>query len=73
MTEVVKILRAFRPGDVVFLQTDWPISDETAQRIKAAAESSLEGTGVKVVVLGHGLNVAAAEETLETSHLESPQ
>lgn len=63
MTDVVKILRAFRPGDVVFLETDHVISAEAADRCKVNINKALEGTGICAVLLGGGLRIAAAEET----------
>jgi hypothetical protein len=71
--DAVKILRAFKSGDVVFLECGGHISAESYKRFMDQIGALLEGTGVRVVLLGDGIRVAAAEETIDTSHLASPQ
>jgi hypothetical protein len=62
MNETVKILRAFRPGDVVFIEVPGSLSCEAHARYSEHLSAGLEGTGVKVVILTEGSRVAAAEE-----------
>lgn len=59
MTDVVKILRAFKPGDIVVVECAAAVSAETSQRIKDA----FHDTGLRVMILDRGMRLAAAEET----------
>lgn len=57
----VKILRGFKPGDLIFLEVDKPLRVEAMQHIHAELKRMLPD--VRVVVLQHGLKVAGREET----------
>ena len=59
---VIKVLRAFSPGDVVFIEPDHDLSREQLERVKAALDCSFETTGVRIVILPHGMRIAAREE-----------
>lgn len=67
MTEpvVVKILRAFQPGDVVFVECALTMTRQTREAVKAGMDEALKGTGVRVVILEGGLKLAAREEVQE--------
>lgn len=64
MTDVVKILRAFRPGDVVFIESDRVLSMEAMENLRKNIDTYLKDTGIKIVVLGGNLRIAAREEIL---------
>lgn len=66
MNEQVKILRAFRPGDVVFIEIPGMLSHDAYTRYAEHLKSVLDESGVKVVILCDGARVAAAEEHLVT-------
>lgn len=66
MNEQVKILRAFRPGDVVFIEIPCALTNEAYKKYADHLAGALEGTGVKAIVLTDGIRVAAAEEHSET-------
>lgn len=73
MTDVVKILRAFRAGDLVFIESDKRFSAQQLNEMMENLSAALKDTGVRVVLLHEGMRVAAAEETIDTSYLQSPQ
>lgn len=62
MNEQAKILRAFRPGDVVFIEIPCALTNDAYQRYVEHLKSALDGTGVRAVILTEGIRVAAAEE-----------
>lgn len=66
MNEQAKILRAFRPGDVVFIEIPAALTNEAYCRYAEHLKSALDGTGVRVVLLTEGIRVTAAEERSET-------
>lgn len=55
-----RILRAFRPGDVIFLECDRPLSDQQMAHLNAEIKRLLPES--KVVILQKGIRVAAREE-----------
>lgn len=57
----VKIVRAFNPGDIVFLETPQVLRVEVMAHISAEFKRMIPD--VKVVVLQHGLKVAGREES----------
>lgn len=63
--ERVSIVRAFRPGDVVFIEVDRVMRVEEQRSIAEILRAATESTGVKVIVLAHGMRIAGREETLE--------
>lgn len=66
MSEPTKILRAFRPGDLVFIEIPAALTNEAYQRYAEHLRSALDGTGVRAVILTEGIRVTAAEECSET-------
>lgn len=56
----VKIVRAFQPGDTVFIESSRPLSRDAMANIHAEFKRLLPD--VKVVVLSEGLRVASREE-----------
>lgn len=56
----VKIVRAFQPGDIVFLETPQPLRAEAMAHITAEFKRMMPG--LKVCVLQHGLKIAGREE-----------
>ena len=66
MSEQTKILRAFRPGDVVFIEIPCALTREAYERYADHLKGALDGSGVKAVILTEGIRVAAAEEHSET-------
>lgn len=67
MQEVVKIVRAFQPGDVVFLEVPGCLSADAANQMRAMLDHYLEGKDIRVIILGDGIRVAGREEHLERS------
>lgn len=67
MNEQVKILRAFRPGDVVFIEIPSALTADAYERYATHLNGVLDGTGVKAVILTEGIRVAAAEEHSEAT------
>lgn len=65
MSEQTKILRAFRPGDVVFIEISCALTRDAYERYADHLKSALDGTGVRAVLLTEGIRVAAAEERSE--------
>lgn len=55
-----KILRAFRPGDIVFLECDRILTEQAMQHLNAEFKRLVPD--VKVVILTRGIRVAAREE-----------
>lgn len=55
-----KILRAFKPGDIVFLECPRPLTADQLTHIHAQFKKLVPD--VRIVVLPHGLKVAAREE-----------
>jgi hypothetical protein len=66
MSEQTKILRAFRPGDVVFIEIPAALTKEAYRDYAEHLKTALDGTGVRAVILTEGIRVAAAEEHSET-------
>ena len=66
MNEQAKILRAFRPGDVVFIEIPCALTRDAYERYADHLKGALDGTGVKAVILTDGIRVVAAEEYPET-------
>jgi len=60
----VRVLRAFRPGDIVFIECERRMSDEEMAHIRASF--SEHTPDIKVIVLGPGMHVAAREEMIAT-------
>ena len=58
----VTVVRAFRPGDVVFIETSQYYPDETLKMLHKQADLLSERYGVKIVLLGCGMKVASAGE-----------
>jgi predicted ATP-grasp superfamily ATP-dependent carboligase len=73
VADVVKILRAFSAGDVVFIESTKRLPDQHLDEMLDSLNAALKDTGVRVVLLAEGMRVAAAEETLDLSYMESPQ
>jgi hypothetical protein len=65
MNEQSKILRAFRPGDLVFIEIPAALTNEAYQRYSEHLRSALDRTGVRAVILTEGIRVTAAEERSE--------
>lgn len=62
LTRPVKVVNAFRPGDVVFLETDRQMSAQEMQHIREQLRKFEEKVpGLTLVVLEGGLKVASAE------------
>lgn len=54
-----KIVRAFKPGDIVFIETSTPMTDKQMRHVTAQFKKMLPE--LKVVVLKAGLRLAAQE------------
>lgn len=67
MQETVKILRAFRPGDVVFLEVPGSLSAAAAAAMREMLDHHLNGTDIRVIILGDGIRVAGREEYREST------
>lgn len=67
MQETVKIVRAFQPGDVVFLEVPGSMSADAEARMREMLDHHLKGTDIRVIILGDGIRVAGREEHLERS------
>lgn len=63
----VSVVRAFRPGDVVFIETSEHYPFAVVETIRKQLELVSERFGVKVILLHPGLKVAAATETRDPS------
>lgn len=57
----VKILRAFQPGDVVFIESDRPMHRDAMAHVSAELKRLLPE--IRVVVLQGGLKVGGREES----------
>lgn len=57
-----KVLRAFRSGDVVFIETDEHHTASAVAKMQECLHESLADTGVRVVLLAKGMRLAAREE-----------
>lgn len=58
----VSILRAFRPGDVIVLESERTLSPQQRQETRDRLSSIIEDSGVKVILLDAGLRVVTREE-----------
>lgn len=56
----VKILRAFKPGDIVFIETKKVLSIQNMQHMHRQLAAMLPE--IKIVILQDGMRVAAREE-----------
>lgn len=63
--EIVKIVRAFKPGDVVFIECDMMLSQQQKETIRNSVGVISEAAGIKVIILDAGLRLAAREEQRE--------
>lgn len=60
----VKVLRAFQPGDVLFIEAPGQLSPEARARIREEINENVPD-GLRVVVLEGGLRIVAREEVQE--------
>jgi len=58
----IKILRAFKPGDVVILRFTKPASLQRIKDTEARMKTIVETTGVKIVLLNDDLEVVPRED-----------
>lgn len=58
----VSILRAFKPGDVIVLETERNYSNEQLERLRTRLAEFIDMTGVKIVLLDPGMHVVTREE-----------
>lgn len=58
----VKLMRAFQPGDVVFIETDKTYSADQTKNVQKFFHNVLGETGVKIIILQPGMRIAAREE-----------
>lgn len=65
----VQVLRAFRSGDVVFIETSQHLSKDQYDRISTLLKETLEPRGVTPVILGGDLHVVAASSASFDSRL----
>jgi hypothetical protein len=63
--ERIAIVRAFKAGDVVFVETDHYYSMEQMRAFKQYVEDVVRETGVKMVFLEKGMRITGREETPE--------
>jgi hypothetical protein len=59
----IRVLRAFQPGDIVFIECNGPVSAEAASRIGAYFKEYVPE--IRCVLLCDGLRVVAREESGE--------
>lgn len=64
-----KVLRAFRPGDVVFLECPKPLSNDQMQHLHAEFKKRIPE--VKVCILQAGIKVAARAEEQPDEDLDT--
>lgn len=65
-----KIVRAFKPGDIVFIECPGMISMGMAEAMKNHFDSYCPE--IKVIILGDGLKVAGREEIVEINASSAP-
>lgn len=58
----VSILRAFKPGDVIVIETDRNYSNEQLARARERLREFIDETGVKIILLDSGMRVVTREE-----------
>lgn len=58
----VSILRAFKPGDVLVLETDRMYTLEQRNAMREQLKTITDDAGVKIILLDAGMKVAAREE-----------
>jgi rRNA-processing protein FCF1 len=58
----VSILRAFKPGDVIVLETDRTYSRDQLITTRQRLKELIDDTGVKVILLDAGMRVVARDE-----------
>ena len=67
----VTVVRAFRPGDVVFVEVSERYPPEAFKALSENCKALLEQSGVRVVILDYGMKVfAAADAATGTKVLE---
>ena len=65
-----KVLRAFKPGDIVFIECPAMISEASATRLRNHFRDYCPE--IKVIILGDGLKVAGREEIVEINASSAP-
>lgn len=71
MPETVKVLRAFKPGDIVFIEVDKPLHRDAMTSIYHQFKKLIPE--IKVVVLQHGMKVAARADLEEQPITSEPK
>lgn len=61
----VTVVRAFRPGDVVFIETNQYYPQTALEAMRKQFKAVSDAIGVRVVLLDCGMKVAAASEAPE--------
>lgn len=59
---IVKVIKAFQPGDTVFIELAHPVSADAIDRIRREFDAIVAPMGINIVVLAHGMRIAAREE-----------
>jgi hypothetical protein len=58
----VSILRAFKPGDVIVLESERMLSAEQMRVTRERLKEFIDDTGVKIILLDAGMHVVTREE-----------
>jgi hypothetical protein len=72
VTQIV-LCAAFRPGDVIVIECDRPLSVEDDLRVRMRFEQFTHDTHVNVVLLEPGMRLAAREAIVLQPGLATPQ
>lgn len=63
----ITVVRAFRPGDVVFIETNQHYPQTALEAMLKQFKTVSDAIGIRVVLLDCGMKVAAASEAPELS------
>ena len=66
MNEIVtKVIRAFQPGDTVFVELDRPATMQQMENVRRDMREIIKASGINIIVLDYGMRIAGREELLQ--------